>query len=43
LLTSAIKDFPSTFLRDGDVIAQGYNEELDSLRELMSGSQELLL
>ncbi len=43
LLTSAIKDFPSTFLRDGDVIAEGYNEELDSLRELMNGSQELLL
>lgn len=42
LLTNAIKDVPSTFLRDGDVIAEGYNKELDELRELMNGSQALL-
>ena len=35
-------DNPSTFLRDGGVIAPNYNQELDSLRELMNGSQELL-
>ena len=42
LLTNAIMDNPSTFLRDGGVIAPNYNQELDSLRELMNGSQELL-
>lgn len=42
LLTNSIKDVPSTFLRDGDVIASGFNKELDELRELMNGSQALL-
>lgn len=42
LLTNAIMDNPSTFLRDGGVIAPNYNQDLDSLRELMNGSQELL-
>ncbi len=42
LLTNAIMEIPSTFLRDGNVIAQGYNEELDDLRNLMNGSEKLL-
>lgn len=42
LLTNSILDNPSTFLRDGNVIANGYNQELDELRELMNGSEMLL-
>ncbi len=42
LLKRAIAEVPSTFLRDGGVIATGYNDELDSLRKLMSGSSDLL-
>ena len=42
LLQSAIKDTPSTLLRDGGVIADGYNALLDELRSLMSGSETLL-
>ncbi len=37
-LTAAIAEIPSTFLRDGGVIAQGYNKKLDDLRDLMHGS-----
>lgn len=42
LLTRSIAPLPSTLLRDGGVIADGYNEELDQLRKLMNGSQTLL-
>lgn len=42
LLLKTIKDIPSTFLRDGGVIADGYSSELDELRLLMSGSETLL-
>ncbi len=42
LLTRAIAKVPSTFLRDGGVIADGYSEELDTLRKLMNGSEEIL-
>ncbi len=42
LLCKAVKEVPSTFIRDGNVIADGYNEELDSLRELMNGSASVL-
>lgn len=42
LLKSAIMTAPSTFLRDGNVIASGYSSELDALRELMNGSEKLL-
>ncbi len=42
LLKKAIKEDPSTFLRDGDVIAKGFNERLDELRSLMQGSGEIL-
>lgn len=42
LLTKAVAEIPSSFLRDGGVIADGYNEELDKLRCLMSGSNDML-
>ena len=42
LLIRAVLPSPSTFLRDGNVIAGGFNSELDSLRELMNGSEKLL-
>ncbi len=42
LLEDGIAEVPATFLRDGGVIAAGYNAELDSLRSLMSGAGKLL-
>ncbi len=42
LLIRAVKKIPSTFLRDGNVFADGYNSELDELRQLMAGSTDLL-
>ncbi|MCR5084016.1 MAG: DNA mismatch repair protein MutS, partial [Succinivibrionaceae bacterium] len=42
LLLGALQDNPSTLLRDGNVIADGYSKELDALRDLMNGSEGLL-
>ncbi|MGN0915562.1 MAG: DNA mismatch repair protein MutS [Succinivibrio sp.] len=42
LLINSIMDLPSTFLRDGGVIAKGYSSQLDDLRDLMDGSEDLL-
>lgn len=42
LLSTAIAQVPSSFLRDGGVIAPGYNRELDTLRDLMSGAEDTL-
>lgn len=42
LLQRAIKEFPSLLIRDGDVIADGYNAELDELRDLQNGSEQTL-
>lgn len=42
LLKKAIKEVPSTFLRDGGVIASGFNKELDELTDLMNGSENIL-
>ena len=42
LLKVSIQDNPSTLIRDGNVIAPGYNSELDELRALMNGSEVLL-
>ena len=42
LLKRAIKPFPSLLIRDGDVIATGYHQELDELRALQNGAQEIL-
>ncbi len=43
LIESAICDDPPPTLRDGGVIRDGYNEELDRLRKIMNGSKDLLL
>lgn len=43
LLTSAIKPEPSVVLREGGVIADGYDVELDELRALQNNHGEFLL
>jgi DNA mismatch repair protein MutS len=43
LLTRAIDNDPSTFVRDGDVIAAGYDANLDELRRISTNTDEFLL
>src|ERR1700674_1741696 len=43
LLTKAIQDSPPHYLRDGGVIAAGYDAELDELRLLGSNTEQFLL
>ena len=43
LLVSAIAPEPSSMLRDGGVIADGYSAELDELRGLQSNASEFLI
>jgi DNA mismatch repair protein MutS len=43
LLGKAIADEPATFVRDGDVIAPGYDGELDELRKIATHTDEFLL
>src|SRR5271168_2056754 len=43
LLTKAIVDSPPHYLRDGGVIAAGYDSELDELRLLGSNTEDFLL
>jgi len=43
LLQRAIIDNPPVVLRDGGVIAEGYDEELDELRQIASGAGDFLL
>jgi len=43
LLTRAIAMEPSTFLRDGDVIAPGYDADLDELRQISTNTDGFLL
>jgi DNA mismatch repair protein MutS len=43
LLAAAIAAEPSVFLRDGDVIAAGYDVELDELRRIATHTDEYLL
>ena len=43
LLARAVDEDPSTFLRDGDVIASGYDADLDELRQISSNTDEFLL
>ncbi len=43
LLLTAISPEPSTFLRDGDVIAPGYDAELDEVRRIATHTDEFLL
>lgn len=42
LLQNSICEFPSQLIRDGGVIAKGYNTELDELRDLQNGSEHTL-
>ena len=42
LLENAIIENPPVLIRDGGVIAPGYNEELDILRDLSDGATEFL-
>ena len=42
LLENAIVDNPPVLIRDGGVIAQGYHDELDTLRDLSDGATEFL-
>ncbi|SMF96890.1 DNA mismatch repair protein MutS [Methylomagnum ishizawai] len=43
LLVRAIVENPPMLIRDGGVIAQGYHEELDALRDLSQNSERFLL
>ena len=43
LLLRAIVDNPPMLIRDGGVIAEGYHEELDGLRDLSQNSERFLL
>jgi len=43
LLQNAINDDPPSIIRDGGVIAEGYNEQLDELRELKNESSKFLI
>jgi DNA mismatch repair protein MutS len=43
LLTAAIAAEPATLVRDGDVIAPGYDAELDELRRIATHTDEFLL
>ncbi|GLX79673.1 DNA mismatch repair protein MutS [Thalassotalea insulae] len=42
LLNNAIVDNPPVLIRDGGVIAPGYHQELDTLRDLSQGASEFL-
>jgi DNA mismatch repair protein MutS len=43
LLGKAVAEEPSTFVRDGDVIAAGYDAQLDELRRIATHTDEFLL
>jgi DNA mismatch repair protein MutS len=43
LLQQAIIDNPPVLIRDGGVIAQGYNQELDDLRHLSQNADQFLI
>ena len=43
LLDKAIVDSPPMLIRDGDVIADGYDEELDDLRAIAANADQYLL
>jgi DNA mismatch repair protein MutS len=43
LLTRAIAAEPSTFVRDGDVIASDYDPDLDELRRISTNTDEFML
>lgn len=41
-LSKAIQEEPSLLIRDGNVIADGYDQELDRLRNIFNNTEELL-
>jgi DNA mismatch repair protein MutS len=43
LLITAIAEEPATFVRDGNVIAEGYDPDLDELRRIATHTDEFLL
>ncbi len=43
LLTKAVKDNPPVVIRDGGVIADGYNEDLDELRRISTDAGQYML
>ena len=43
LLKSAIKENPPMLIRDGGVIAEGFNQELDELRQISSNAGDYLV
>ena len=43
LLCASLKKEPSTFIRDGNVIAEGFNAELDELRALKNHGSQFLV
>jgi DNA mismatch repair protein MutS len=43
ILTAAIAEEPSTLVREGDVIAQGYDADLDELRRIATNTDEFLI
>ena len=43
LLSSTLKDEPSAFIKDGGVIAEGFDSELDELRTLHTNADDYLL
>lgn len=42
-LDQAIAEFPALMIRDGGVIADGFDAELDQLRDLQNGSEKTLI
>lgn len=42
LIESAIKDEPATLTDDGNIVREGYNKELDELKELAKNSKEIM-
>ncbi len=43
LLSSTLKDEPSAFIKDGGVIAEGFDSELDELRTLHTNADDYLI
>lgn len=43
LLSSSLQDEPSAFIKDGGVIAHGYDQELDELRTLHTNADDFLI
>lgn len=42
LINTAVKDEPATFIDDGNIVREGYNKELDELKEIASKGREYI-